>query len=166
MKTNILSFIIIVFMTGTVLTSCGETSKQDAKAVKQDAKELSKDLKQGAEDSSKEIKNAVELDWKKFKATSETAIENTENEIKNLRDKIAEASNAEKEKLNEELDKLEQKNNELKEKVAQRAKAFNEDMIDFNDTAKANEKKFEREFNHDMQELGNALKDLFKNNVN
>ena len=165
MKTNIFSFIIIVFMTGTVLTSCGETSKQDAKAVKQDTKELSKDLKQGAKDTSKEIKTTVSSDWQKFKTESETTIENSEKEIKVLREKIAKASKTEKEKLTKQLDKLEQKNNELKEKLAKRGKEFKDGVISFNEASIANEQKFEREFTHDMNELGTALKDLFKNNV-
>lgn len=166
MKTNILSLTVIVFMVGIVLTSCGEASKKDAKAVKEDLKELNKDLKQGAEDTSREIKTGVKSDWQKFKMSSETAIENTENQIKELRVKIAKANKNEKEKLTKALDKLEQKNKELKDKLAQRGKAFKEDMIDFNESAKANEQKFEREFKYDMDELGTALKDLFKNNVN
>ncbi|WP_152971468.1 hypothetical protein [Lacinutrix algicola] len=166
MKTNILSFIIILFMTGTVLTSCGETSKQDAKAVKQDTKELSKDLRQGAADTSKEIKTKVSSEWQKFKAESETTIENSEKEIKVLREKIAKASKSEKEKWTKQLDNLEQKNNELKEKLGKRAKAFTDGVISFNEASIANEQKFEREFLHDMSELGTALKDLFKNNVN
>jgi hypothetical protein len=165
MKTNILSLIIIVFMTGTVLTSCGQTSKQDAKAVKEDVKELNKDLKQGAKDTSKEIKTTVVSDWEKFKTASEATIEKTDNKIKELRVKISKANKNEKEKLTKELDKLEQKNKELKEKLAKRAKEFKDDMITFNNSAKSEEQKFEREFNHDMDELGTALKDLFKNNV-
>ena len=99
MKKNILSLIIIIFMTGTVLTSCGETSKKDAKSVKQDVKTLNKDLKQGAKDTSEEIKIAVKSDWQKFKASSETAIENTEKQIETLRGEIAKAGKTEKEKL-------------------------------------------------------------------
>ncbi|WP_147299218.1 hypothetical protein [Winogradskyella eximia] len=166
MKTNILSFIIIIFMTGTVLTSCGQTSKQDAKQVKEDVKELNKDLSQGAKDTSEEIKTTVKADWQKFKTASEATIENTEKEIAALRLKISKANDNEKERLTTALDKLEQKNIELKEKLAQRSKKFKEDMITFNETAKANEQKFEREFTHDTNELGTALKDLFKDNVN
>ena len=165
MKTKILSFTVIVFMVGSILTSCGNQSKQDAKEVKQDAKELSKDLKQGEKDSSQEIKTAVQSDWNTFKTSSEKAIENTDKEIKVLRAKIAKANKNEKEKLTKALNKLEEKNKELKEKLAQRGKEFKEDVIDFNESAKANEEKFEREFTHDMDELGTALKDLFKNNV-
>ena len=165
MKKNILSLTVIVFMAGAVLTSCGQASKQDAKSVKEDLKELNNDLKQGAKDTSEEIKTSVTSDWQKFKTSSETAIENTEHKIKELREKIAVANKKEKEKLTKELDKLEQKNKELKEKLAKRAKAFKDGVISFNAATVASELKFEREFNHDMSELGTALKDLFKNNV-
>jgi len=67
--------------------------------------------------------------------------------------------------LTAELDKLEQKNKELKEKLAKRGKEFKDGVISFNESAKANEQQFEREFTHDMDELGTALKDLSKNNV-
>ncbi|TYC10580.1 hypothetical protein ES677_11605 [Bizionia gelidisalsuginis] len=165
MKTNILSLAIIIFIAGITLTSCGEASKKDAKAVKQDTKELSKDLKQGAKDTSEEIKMTMTSDWQQFKTASETAIDNAENQIEELRTKIAKANKNEKEKLTKALDKLEEKNNALKAKLAEKGKAFKEDMIDFSEAAKANEKSFKREFNHDMDELGTALKDLFKNNV-
>ncbi|WP_452229154.1 MULTISPECIES: hypothetical protein [unclassified Lacinutrix] len=166
MKKNILSLTVIVFMAGVVLTSCGQASKQDAKTVKEDVKELNKDLKQGAKDSSEEIKSSVTSEWNKFENASNTAIEKTENKIQELRAKIAKVNENEKEKWTKELDKLEQKNKELKEKLAKRGQAFKDDVISFNASTVANEQKFEREFNHDITELGSALKDLFKNNVN
>lgn len=165
MKTKVLALTIIAFMAGITLISCGEASKKDAKAVKEDAKELSKDLKKGAKDTSEEIKMTMTSDWQQFKTTSETAVDNAEKQIEELRLKIAKANKNEKEKLTKALDKLEEKNNALKAKLAEKGKAFKEDMIDFNEAAKANERSFEREFNHDMDELGTALKDLFKNNV-
>jgi len=165
-KTKILVFIVMTFMAGTILTSCGDASKKDAKEVNEDVKELNKDLVKGAKDISKEIETAVKADWESFKMASETTIENTENDIKVLREKIAKASKTEKERLTAQLDKLEQKNKELKEKLAQRGREFKEDLIEFNEATLEREIRFEREFNHDMKELGTALKDLFKDNMN
>jgi len=166
MKTRILSLIVITLLAGTILTRCGETSKKDVKSAQENLKEAGGDLNQARKDAEAEIKKTVQSDWQKFKMSSETSIENTKNQIQEIRAKIAKASKSEKEKLTKELDKLEQKNKELEEKLMQRGKEFKEDMIDFNESAKANEQKFEREFTHDMDELGTALKDLFKNNVN
>lgn len=165
-KRKTLAFAIMAFMAGIILTSCGKSSNQDAKAVKEDVKELSKDLKQGAKDTSKEIKTAVIANWEAFKTTSETAIENTERDINVLREKIAKASKKEQERLTVEVDKLEQKSKALKEKLAQRGREFKQDIVEFNKSTMESEKRFEREFNHDMEELGTALKDLFKDNVN
>ncbi|WP_458626082.1 hypothetical protein [Winogradskyella sp. PC D3.3] len=166
MKTRILSLTIIGFMVGTFLTSCGDASKKDMKAAKEDLTEVGKDLNKAGIEAQKEVQNTVVASWEKFKSSSETAINNTEEEIKVLRDKIALASKAEQEKLTMQLNKLEQKNKALKEKLEQRSQKFNEDIIEFNESAIESELKFEREFNHDASQLGIALKDLFKDNVN
>ncbi|QCE40483.1 hypothetical protein [Psychroserpens sp. NJDZ02] len=165
MKAKILALAVIVIMAGSTLISCGQSSKQDAKAVKEDAKALGKDLKKGAVDTNKEIKMTVNSNWKKFENASQSAIEATDTQIKALRTKIETVSKAEKEKLTTALDQLEQKNEALKDKLAKKRNEFKEGVISFNETTIANEQKFEREFTHDMDELGSALKDLFKNNV-
>ncbi|WNH07770.1 hypothetical protein [Thalassobellus suaedae] len=165
MKTRIIFLTITVFMAGILLTGCGEKSKQDAKEVKEDLKELNKDLKQGAKDTAEEIKIAVNNEWQKFKTASESAIENTEKEIKDLREKISKTNKKEREKFTKQLDELEQRNIILKDKLNVRTRKFKENMIEFNEKAKDSEKEFEREFDRDMQELSNALKDLFKDNV-
>nr|WP_321230182.1 hypothetical protein [uncultured Psychroserpens sp.] len=166
MKTQIVALKIIVFMTGIFLISCGEKSKQDATEVKEDVKELNRDLTRGAIDTAEEIKIAIKQEWDMFKIASEIAIENTEKEIKNLREKISKTNKNERKKLTKKLDELEQRNIVLKDKLAVRTRKFKENRIEFNEKAKDREKEFEREFDHDMKELNNALKDLFKDNVN
>lgn len=165
MKTNFLSLTMVAVMAGSIITSCGKTTKEDASVVKEDVTELNQDLLEGAKDTSAETKEAVHADWKKFEASSKIAIENTDTQIKALRDKIAKADKAEKVKLTAKLDELEKKNAELKEKLDKRGKEFKEDVKEMNQSAKEEEQKFEREFTHDMDELGTALKDLFKDNV-
>jgi hypothetical protein len=165
MKTKILTLTIRIFMAGILITSCGKKSKQDAKNVKEDVKELNKDLKEGAIHTAEEIKIAVTEEWEKFKTASEKTIQNTEDKIKNLRERIAKANKNQREKLNRRLDSLEQKNINLKDKLVVRTNKFKENMVEFNENAKENQKKFEREFNHDMDELGKSLKDVFKDNV-
>ncbi|MFC6269706.1 hypothetical protein [Frigoriflavimonas asaccharolytica] len=161
-----LSLTTMMLMLGTLLVGCGDSSKKDATNVKEDTHQLNQDVKQGAKDTNDEIKTAVNSDWEKFKTNSEIAIKDSEKQIQELRIKIDQANKNDKEKLTKQLDKLEEKNKELKEKLALRGKAFKEDMIEFNASAKENEKEFEREFKHDTDELGTAIKDFFKNNVN
>ncbi len=166
MKKQIVSISTIILMTVSLLTSCGEKSKQDATEVKEDIIELNKDLTRGAIDTAEEIKITVQQEWDKFRTASEKAIDNTEKEIKKLREKITKTNKKERIKLTKKLDELEQKNIVLKDKLAVRTRKFKDDMIEFNEKAKANEKEFEREFDYDMKKINNALKDLFKDNVN
>jgi len=150
MKTKFLYLTMITVMAGTILTSCGKTTKEDASAVKEDVTELNQDLLEGAKDTSVETNEAVHADWKKFEASAKIAIENTNSQINALRDKA---------------DELEKKNAELNEKLVKRGKEITEDVKEMSDSAKEEENKFEREFNHDMDEMGTAIKDLFKDNV-
>lgn len=165
MKTRIVSLTITTFMAGILLTSCGEKSKQDATEVKEDVIELNKDLTRGAINAAEEIKIAVKQEWNKFKTVSEIAIENTEKEIKNLREKISKKNKNEREKLTKKLDELEQINIVLKDKLAVRTRKFKENTIEFNEKSKDIQKTFEREFDENMKELSNALKDIFKDNI-
>ncbi|SDI29633.1 hypothetical protein [Winogradskyella thalassocola] len=166
MKTKIVSLITTILMVAILLTSCGEKSKQDATEVKEDIIELNKDLTRGAIDTAEEIKIAVTQEWDKFKASSEKAIEKTGEEIKKLREKISKDNKKEYERLTQKLDELEQRHMVLKDKLVVRTEKFKNNRIEFNEKAKNREKEFEREFDHDMKTLNQALKDLFKDNVN
>ncbi|WP_299111243.1 hypothetical protein [uncultured Winogradskyella sp.] len=166
MKTKIVYLITTIFLAVILLTSCGKKSKQDATEVKEDVIELNKDLTRGAMDTAEEIKIAVTQEWDKFKASSEKAIEKTEEEIKKIRKKISKANKNEHERLTQKLNELEQRHIVLKDKLVVRTEKFKENRIEFNEKAKNIEKEFEREFNHDMKTLNQALKDLFKDNMN
>ncbi|MFD1553372.1 hypothetical protein [Putridiphycobacter roseus] len=165
MKKQFIYIMTVGLMAGTLLTSCGEASKNDLKDAKEDMSEVTGDLKRANKDAKLEVKNAVNAQWDTFKTQSDLAISSTEAEILVLREKIAKANDAQRKKLNAALDKLEKKNQELKAEIAERNQKIKEEAIDFDEAAKESEKEFEREFNHDMKELGTALKDLFKNNV-
>ena len=54
----------------------------------------------------------------------------------------------------EKIAKLEQKNTDMKRR-----------MDDYKSDSQEQWESFQREFNHDMDELGNSLKDLTKNNT-
>ena len=152
MKIKTLVLAIILIATGTSLTNCKDTSKEEKIAHKDTTLE-------------KEIETTLKADWEKFKKDSEAIIENTEKELDELGKKIAESSKDEREILQKNLDELKQKNIMLKDKLVQRSKKFKENLIDFNASAKETELRFEREFKHDSNELKNAIKDFFENNV-
>lgn len=166
MKTRIVvSLAIISFIVGILFSGCGKKSKQDATEVKEDVIELNKDLTRGAINTAEEIKIVVKQEWDKFKAASEKTIENTEKEINKLREKISKTNKKERERLTKKLDELEQRNIVLKDKLAVRTRDFKENVIAFDEKAKDSEEAFKREFNHDLNELGTALKNLFEDNV-
>jgi hypothetical protein len=54
---------------------------------------------------------------------------------------------------------------ELKNKLQQRNAAFENEINQFDAGVTSKNQSFEREFKHDMNELGTAFKDLFKDNV-
>jgi septal ring factor EnvC (AmiA/AmiB activator) len=96
-------------------------------------------------------------DWKRerdeFRADVNRRIEKNQQRINELR---AEAKNKKadaKEKYNEKINDLEKRNNKLKAK-----------MHDYKDDTKDNWASFKREFNHDMDELGKAISDVFEDN--
>ncbi|MCW2118584.1 hypothetical protein [Flavobacterium sp. 7A] len=165
MKIKILSLAIITLLAGTIVISCGKKNKEDAEAVKADVTEMNKDLEKGAMNTGTDAKETVSEDWQKFEASSKLTIKSYNYQIKELRTKIATADKEGKTKLSENLDKLEQKNKELKEKLDLKGKELKENVQEMDQAAKDKEVQFEREFQHDMDEMGTSLNDFFKDNI-
>jgi hypothetical protein len=140
MKNSILVLMSILLLSATLVSSCQSSAKKgnNAEEKVQDAK---MDL------------NDIRLDtiskYEQFKIEAEKVIIAQENNIKELKDKMA----SEKKEINADYSKklveLESKNNELKKKLAN----FKNDGQDKWDS-------FKNEFNHDMNKLGKAFKDL------
>jgi hypothetical protein len=82
-----------------------------------------------------------------------------------LEGKIAKANSKEKEKLKTDLNNTKEKLHSLKMRLEQRNIEFENDLKNFDATVVSKNQSFEREFKHDMNELGTAFKDLFKDNV-
>lgn len=93
-------------------------------------------------------------DYRKFKEEAEKKIAENDEKIAELKAKKFDGTTEEREKYNKKIANLEKKNAELRDRVTN----YKGDMHD-----KWNS--FKREFNHDMKEMGTALKDLGKNNV-
>jgi hypothetical protein len=93
--------------------------------------------------------------YKKFKEDADKKIKENEKRIAELKKEKREGTQEVKDKYNKKVADLEQRNMELK-------KRMNDYTYD-NNNSKWNQ--FKREFNHDMKELGHALKDIGKDNV-
>jgi len=137
MKNKILTFAITAMIAMAGLTATAQENKKAADARK--------DLEKAKIDSAE--------DFHKFKKEAEGKIKENQAEIAELKAKKVSDSKEIKEKYDKKVLALEQKNNELKNK------------IDKADDTKTNMwTSFKREFNHDMDKLGLAFKDMNKDN--
>ncbi len=154
MKKQIFTLAIATLIGGTIFTSCQSSAqKQDAAEEKvQDAKE---DLKEARKDANAEAQKAATADeWKTFRNESQEKIQANEKHIAELKVKMNKPGKLLDAAYAKKIDSLEEKNKDLK----RRMDAYEKDQSDW--------ESFKREFNHDMDELGNALKDLTVDNKN
>ncbi|HET7819658.1 MAG TPA: hypothetical protein VFL70_10160 [Bacteroidia bacterium] len=144
MKKTILA--ITIFIAILHVAAFGQENKKTEKARKEVA-EAQKDLRQAKIDSAE--------DFKKFKKEAEAQINENQKKIAQLKARKWNENNENKEKYDKKVLALEQKNNELRRKI---------ETCDNTQTSMWTS--FKREFNHDMSELGQALKDLGVDNAN
>lgn len=155
MKNSI--FILAVttmFTAGAIFTSCQSADQkvEDAKVNVQDAKQELKDAQKDANTEAQKAANAEE--WKTFKSASEVKIKDNEALIAEFKEKMKTSGKKLDAAYAKSIDALEQKNRDMKYRID----AYEKGQSDW--------ESFKREFNHDMDELGKALKDLVVNNKN
>lgn len=135
------SILILAILAGTIFTSCKSAAQKET-AAKQNLVEAKQDLKDT------KIDNANE--WLVFKAESEAKILDNEKRIGELKVKMNKPGNTFDGLYRTRIEKLEAKNIELKSKL---------NSYDGNETEW---KTFKSDFNRDMNEIGNNIKDLFR----
>ena len=153
MKKIILTLAIATtFMAGTILTGCQSSDNRDGDdhgmmhETQQDRQAMHND----ANSDMPKMANADE--WKTFKLESELKINNNEIRIKELTEKMNKPGTILDPLYARKIENLEQKNKDLKIK------------LETYETNHSDWETFKREFNHDMDELGKALKDLTVDN--
>lgn len=129
----------IVFA-GTVSTSCKPSASKTENA-QQDLNEAKLELKQANEDYQIEIND--------YRQETAEKISDNDRIIADFKVKIKHEKKDAKSAYEEKIAQLEQKNKELKQK-----------MDDYRADGKEKWETFKTEFNHDMDELGRAFKDL------
>lgn len=96
-------------------------------------------------------------DWRKerdqFRTDVNKRIDKNKKDIQSLKDEGKNKKEPGRKKYDDAIANLEKKNDRLRSKLA-----------DYKDDSKDNWQSFKREFNHDMDELGTAINDLFKDN--
>ncbi len=145
MKKTILKVAAITFTVGAFLTGCNTPSEKVVNA-EENVTEASKDLDKANKEYVEDIESCK-------KETAEK-IEVNNKSIAEFKTRIEHEKKTAKADYNKKIAELEQKNTDMKNK-----------MDDYKADGKENWEKFKKEFNHDMDELGTAFKDLTVKNV-
>jgi hypothetical protein len=146
MKKNIISHILVASLISVVIfTGCGPSTprEEDAKAEVKEAKNELNEAKRAA----------TAEEWQAFKDESEVKIKNNEIRMAELKVKIKKSGKELDALYQNKVDALEQQNKAMKARI---------DTYEINRTN--DWESFKREFNHDMDELGKAMKDLTVDN--
>jgi len=154
MKNLISDFVIAMTMLAVaLLSSCQSNSEKLEKADKEVA-EAKEELAEARADA-REIRIMVanEEEWRNFKADAEVKIANNEKRIEEIREKMKKPGKTFDEMYRKNIDALEERNRDLRKRIGY----YENNQSDWD--------KFKREFNHDMDELGQALKDLTVDNA-
>jgi len=152
MKKTIFTLAVVPFIAGMLMMSCKSSTKEEKESQEkvQDAKENVQEAKDSLVAAKKA---ATDEEWKAFKKKTDSVINDNEARIAELKLKMKKTGKSIDAKYQENIDILEQKNKDLKIK-----------MDAYKNDANSDWQSFKREFNHDMDELGQAFKDLTVDN--
>ena len=152
MKKIIFIPVVATLIAGTIFTSCQSWS-QKQKAAQDKVQDARQDLN-AARKNANEVaqKAATAEEWKTFKSESELKIKENEIRINELIVKIAKPGKILDAHYERKINNLKQQNKDLTARLVAYEKS------------QSNWESFKREFNHDMDEIGQALKDLTVDN--
>jgi len=154
MKNSIKLVVIPVFLAATVFSGCNspEQKVDNARENVQDAKQELNTEQANANAEAQKAASAEE--WKVFKSETQLKIEDNEKRIAELKIKLKKPGKLLDPAYQKRIDALELKNQEMKSR------------IDAYEKNQSNWETFKREFSHDMDELGMAIKDFTVDNKN
>lgn len=151
-KTIVAIAVASMLIAGSVFTGCKSPAQKenDAQGEVQDAKE---DLNNAQNDANTEAqKVATAEEWSAFKSDADLKIKSNEVRIAELTVKMNKPGEILDPIYKKRIQTLEQQNKDLKARMD----AYDKNHSDW--------ETFKREFNHDMDELGQALKDITVDN--
>ena len=160
MKRNILILAVAITLTaGTIFSSCQSSiQKQEAAQAKvKDATQDVQDAKQDLNAAKKDANAAAQVvataeEWEAFRNESELKIKANEIRITELNVKMKKPGEIFDAIYEKKITSLEQQNREMRTRLVAYEKS------------QSNWDSFKREFNHDMDAIGQALKDLTVDN--
>lgn len=144
-----LAFVAATLLTsGTAITGC-QTTNEKVETAQDKVKDAEQELKVVQKDANVEAARVASAEeWQAFKDESELKIKGNEVRIAELKNKMKTSGKTLDSMYEQRIKDLEQKNKDLRAR-----------MLGY-DKTQSNWETFKREFNHDMDELGQALKDL------
>jgi len=150
MKKEILILTLSLFTVGVCFTGCDSSEKR----IDEEQKEMEKAEEEAdREAAEEEAKKQLEEDMRIFRMEAEEQMAVLDKQIEDLRKEIAADKSKMKAERQKKLEELEEEKKTLRTR-----------MDNFKENTREKWDAFTREFNHDMEELGQALKDLGTNN--
>jgi F0F1-type ATP synthase membrane subunit b/b' len=149
MKKTFLILAVSGFMVGTMLTAC-KTPNKNIESAKDHMESAKDQVKEATQDVDQSLKESI----RQFKKESQETISNNEKRIAEFKVKMENGGKATRAKYEKQVAELEQKNRDLKRK-----------LDSFEDNEQDKWDSFKREFSHDMDALGQSLKDLTIDNT-
>lgn len=148
MKKTIFTITITIFAIGILLTGCQSSAEKV-----ENARDNVQDAKDNVVVAQQELNQALNDSILQFKKESMENINAYEKSIAEFKTKIATEKKETRAIYEKKISELEQKNNQMKTKLEE-----------YKDNGQEAWVSFKAEFNHDMNELGEAFKDLTVDN--
>lgn len=152
MKIKFSTIALSGILLGTMLISCKQESEENMKP-NAEMENVPKEVHKSQRDVDFE-KEQRDIEFQKYKLEIEIKILDNDKKIFELKEKRSEVKKEKRAKYDEKIMELEQRNNELRSR-----------MNSYHDEGNERWKTFKDELNHDTEELIEAIKDVFKNNV-
>ncbi len=146
------SLLLSIIVGTSVFAGCS-TSEEKVDAAQEEVVEANENLNEAEEDAKLENQKVASAEeWKAFKQETELQINENEAQITRLKSKMNQPGKIFDNLYAKKINGLEEKNSELRSRM----NAYEKKQSDW--------ESFKTEFNHDLNELGTALKDLTVNN--
>lgn len=142
---TLFALVAIGLVAGTVSTGCESTPEKKIEDAKENLREAKHDVKEAVKDAL----TAYRDEWEGFKFDAETKLRENEYTMNEYKRKMVKADATQKAILNRKIEELGQRNAELQRRLGE-----------YHDEGKTKWEEFKLEFTHDMDALGNSLKDL------
>ena len=150
MKKLILNLALTALVAGTIFIAC----KKVADEMKDDTETENVMMDEKGMDMEDDMDTDVNAEYTAYKTESEAKIKENESIIDILKGDVKKTRQELRAGYNNTVNELEERNEAMKERLK-----------NYKQETKEGLQSFSREFNRDMEELGQALRDLGKNNI-